>query len=180
MRWPTPVSSMPETIAPHIHLICGATGAGKTTYAIKLAETLPGVRFSIDEWMNTLFWMDAPATQDGTWAMARVERCTAQMRNVIGELARSGTPAVVDAGLTTQADRGAFTVWADEQGLSCRLHWLDVAPDIRWSRVGARNNDGGGGTGFEVTREMFDFMENLWEPPTPEEMTRFDGVQIGT
>lgn len=170
---------MPDRTAPHIHLICGATGAGKTTYAIKLAETLPGVRFSIDEWMNTLFWMDAPAEQDGAWAMQRVERCTAQMRLVIGEMARTGAPAVVDAGLTTMADRAAFTGWADTHGLRCRLHWLDVAPDIRWSRVGERNADGGGGTGFEVTRAMFDFMENLWEPPTDEEMMRYDGVRIG-
>jgi predicted kinase len=169
---------MPEQKVPHIHLIFGATGAGKSTYAVKLAETLPGVRFSIDEWMNRLFWMDAPATQDGTWAMARVERCTAQMRNVIAELARTGAPAVVDAGLTTKVDRAAFTDWAESQGLTCRLHWLDVAPNIRWTRVGARN-DGGGGTGFEVTREMFDFMENLWEPPTDEEMMRHDGVRIG-
>lgn len=165
--------------APHIHLICGATGAGKTTYAIKQAETLPGVRFSIDEWMNTLFWMDAPAGQDGSWAMERVARSITQMRNMMAELARTGVPAIVDAGLTTKADRAGFTDWADERGLTCRLHWLDYTPDIRWQRVQGRNAIGGGGTGFEVTRAMFDFMENLWEPPTKEEMTRHNGVRIG-
>lgn len=170
---------MPDDPAPHIHLICGATGAGKTTYATTLAERLPGLRFSIDEWMNTLFWMDAPAAQDGSWAMARVERCTAQMRKVIAGLARTGVPAVVDAGLTTRADRAAFADWGTALGLTCRLHWLDVAPDIRWARVGARNAEGGGGTGFEVTRAMFDFMENLWEPPTDEEMQRHCGLRIG-
>ena len=99
---------MPDQMVPHIHLICGATGAGKTTYATRLAETLPGVQLSIDQWMGTLFWMDAPVGQDGTWAMERVDRCTAQMRHVIAELARTGTPSVVDAGLTTRADRAAF------------------------------------------------------------------------
>ena len=39
-----------------IHLICGSTGAGKTTYALELAERIGAVRFSIDEWMTALFW----------------------------------------------------------------------------------------------------------------------------
>jgi predicted kinase len=43
-----------------IHLISGSTGAGKTTYASQLSERLKGVRFSIDEWMAALFWMDTP------------------------------------------------------------------------------------------------------------------------
>ena len=38
-----------------IYLICGSTGAGKTTYAIRLSETVGAVRFSIDEWMAALF-----------------------------------------------------------------------------------------------------------------------------
>ncbi len=45
--------------APRVHLIAGSTGAGKTTYARALAEQVGGVRFSIDEWMTALFWMDS-------------------------------------------------------------------------------------------------------------------------
>src|SRR5689334_16988583 len=43
-----------------VHLICGSTGAGKTTYARRLADEIGAVVFSIDEWMAALFWMDAP------------------------------------------------------------------------------------------------------------------------
>jgi len=42
------------------HFICGSTGAGKTTYALKLSDEIGAVRFSIDEWMAALFWMDTP------------------------------------------------------------------------------------------------------------------------
>jgi len=38
-----------------IHLVCGSTGAGKTTYARALSERIGAVRFSIDEWMTALF-----------------------------------------------------------------------------------------------------------------------------
>ena len=43
-----------------IHLICGSTGAGKTTYARELANNIGGIVFSIDEWMVSLFREDAP------------------------------------------------------------------------------------------------------------------------
>ena len=31
--------------------------------------------------------------------------------------------------------------------------------------------------GFDVTREMFDFVEGLWEPPTDAEMLAYNGVR---
>ena len=42
------------------HIICGSTGAGKSTYARKLAEQVGGLHFAIDDWMVTLFWKDSP------------------------------------------------------------------------------------------------------------------------
>jgi len=39
------------TSEPTIHLLCGLVAAGKTTLARKLAEELPAVRLSRDEWM---------------------------------------------------------------------------------------------------------------------------------
>jgi predicted kinase len=103
-----------------IHLICGSTGAGKTNYALRLSDHLEGIRFSIDEWMATLFWMDTP------------------------------------------------------QPLN-----LDVPAEERWRRVETRNTRKGETyqLGFDVTREMFDFVERLWEPPTHAEMIAYNGVR---
>lgn len=42
-------------LTPTIHLICGSTGAGKTTYSARLSEQTGAVSFSIDDWMVTLF-----------------------------------------------------------------------------------------------------------------------------
>ena len=51
----------------------------------------------------------------------------------------------------------------------------------RWRRVEARNADRGRTyqLPFDVTREMFDFVETMWEAPTAAEMTRYDGIRIG-
>ena len=51
-----------------IHMVCGSTGAGKTTYSMKLENALPAVRFSIDEWMMELFWPDASPETTFDWA----------------------------------------------------------------------------------------------------------------
>jgi hypothetical protein len=62
--------------------------------------------------------------------------------------------------------------------MAVRLHLLDIAPEERWRRVQARNADRGPTFRLEVTREMFDFVETLWEPPAPDEMQRLDGVRV--
>ena len=61
------------------HLICGSTGAGKTTYAMKIAEAGGSVRFTIDEWMAALFFPDAPEPLSFQWALERVIRCENQI-----------------------------------------------------------------------------------------------------
>ena len=57
-----------------IHLICGATGAGKSTYAERLATDLGGVRFSIDEWMQALHNANKPDAPSFEWFHERVRR----------------------------------------------------------------------------------------------------------
>jgi len=46
------------------HVVAGSTGAGKSTFARELASRVGGVRFSIDEWMTRLYWMDSPEKKD--------------------------------------------------------------------------------------------------------------------
>ncbi|MEM6974177.1 MAG: ATP-binding protein [Pseudomonadota bacterium] len=164
-----------------LHLIAGGTGAGKTTYAKALASREHALLLSIDDWMGRLFWPDTKATTPedlGTWAHERAARCTAQMREALGQTLPLGLSAVADAGFTTRADRAAFSDWAAALGLPVRLHWVDVEAGTRWQRVEARNAAGGGGTGFVVTAEMFAYMEGLWEAPEAAEMAALDGIRV--
>jgi len=163
-----------------IHLICGSTGAGKTTYAQTLADELGAVCFSIDEWMTALFWMDTPQPLDPAWSMSRVERCDAQIWRTARGVAARGVPCVLDLGFSSAEQRARYLRLAGEAGLPARLHFVDVPPDERWRRVQSRN-DRKGDTyqlSFDVTREMFDFVETLFEPPTDDEMHMADGVHV--
>jgi predicted kinase len=158
-----------------IHLICGSTGAGKTTYAVRLSAELGAVRFSIDEWMTALFWMDTPQPLVPAWSGERVERCLSQIWAVASQVAARGVPCVLDGGFSA----ARFARLASEAKLSAQLHFLDVPAEERWRRVQARNAERGATyqLDFDVTREMFDFVEALWEPPTEAEMAALDGVR---
>lgn len=145
-----------------IHLVCGATGAGKSTCADALAKSAGGVRFSIDEWMQRLHNQDQPE----------------QMRSVADQLVSLKVPAVFDCGLTNRQERDIFAGWARDRGYSVQLHFVDVPTGVRWSRVEKRNAERAGTFQFEVTRAMFDFIESLWEPPTDTEMQALSGKRI--
>lgn len=164
---------------PLIHLVCGSTGAGKTTYSLKLAEQLDSVRFSIDEWMNTLFWQDSPQPIEFAWATERVERCQLQIWSIAAQLGRRGLPAILDLGFTKRDSRAKFADLATEAGFGVRLHFVDVPADERWRRVSARN--AGQDTrhlAFDITREMFEMIEGMWEAPDAVEIAKLDGVRI--
>ena len=162
----------------HIHMICGLTGAGKTTYSERLRRDLSGARFSIDDWMARLFFMDRDPASDFDWFYERVQRCCSQMRDTAADVLTGGMPVVFDCGFTNLHERQIFYNWADEQGWPVTLHFLDVDPDTCWSRVEQRNAEQGETFSLHVTRDMFDFMRRIWQPPEETELAARSGLRI--
>lgn len=160
-------------------LIVGCTGAGKTTYARRLADETGGIRFSIDEWMMALFWTDSPQPIEFAWTMERVRRCEAQIFAMAQQLAARGIPAILDLGFTQRDHRDRFRQMAREAGLSAALHFVDVPVEERWRRVVRRNAERGETYAMTVDRGMFDFMEGMWEPPEKDEWHAHGGTRIG-
>ena len=160
-----------------LHFICGSTGAGKTTYAVTLCAEIGAVRFSIDKWMAALFWMDTPRPLDSAWSIERVERCRLQMWRTATDIARRGVPVVLDWGFGSAKQRAHYADLAAKASLPVKLHYLDIPAEERWRRVRLRNNNRGASyqLPFDVTREMFDFVESMWEPPTAAELAAFGG-----
>ncbi|MGA7123852.1 MAG: ATP-binding protein [Polyangiaceae bacterium] len=152
---------------PIVHLICGSTGAGKTTYARALADRVRGVRFSIDEWMANLFLADRPDQLSPAWAGERAARCEVQMWATADGLLARGVDVVFDVGLTKRVHRERFRARAAQVGAASKLHYLDVDPETRRERVKRRNV---AGAAFEITDDMFNFVETLFEVPTDDEL----------
>ena len=162
----------------NVHLVAGSTGAGKTTYALELAAREGALRLSIDEWMTALFGPDQPTPLQFEWMIERVNRCEAQMWAVAFQAAVLGTSIVVDCGLTRESHRFKWAKLAADAGLPVRLHHLDVDAEERWRRVQGRNVERGPTYRLEVTREMFDFVETLWERPSDDELKRLNGKRV--
>lgn len=163
-----------------IHLVCGSTGAGKTTYAGKLSRQFGALHLSIDDWMVGLFAADKPQRPDWQWIDERVRRCERQMVATALQLGHLGTPSILDLGLqrADQRQRIAAAVTADR--LAVHLHFLDVDAAERWRRVEGRNHEQGETFRLAVTRPMFDFIETIWQPPDADEMAALNGVRVTT
>jgi predicted kinase len=153
-----------------VHLVCGSTGAGKTTYAKALAERARGVRFSIDDWMATLFWRDAPPAASLDWALERISRCEEQMLAIAEQLVARGVDVVLDLGLSRREHRDRLRFRSLALGAEVKMHYLDVDRDTRRARVQRRNTERTGTYAFHVSDEMFDFMEGYFEPPSDDEL----------
>ncbi len=155
---------------PTIHILCGNTGAGKTTYAHKLAAKKSAVRFSIDPWMDIHYGADY-AGQGLDWMLPRTERCKKQIWEVITQLIPLGIDVVLDLGFGSRASRDECREKAKALGAATQLHFLDVPREIRLERVMRRNRERDPKVfALEVTEEMFGYVEPMFEPPTVEEI----------
>jgi predicted kinase len=163
-----------------IHLVVGSTGAGKSTYARALSRDLGAARFAIDEWMETLFFADRPDDAGPDWYMNRIARATDMIWEMVTQLVPLGTSTVLEIGLTQRDARSQFYDRVTARDLSLKLHVVDAPREERWARVEGRNRDKGETYSMQVTRGMFDFVENMWEPPEPAELERWNGAIVRT
>ena len=151
-------------------LVCGSTGAGKTTYSISLAREIEAVRFSIDPWMQTLYSKDMKSL-DYSWMIERVYRCYEQIWEVSKQILMLRGNVILDLGFTTKEQRETFITKAKELGINPEVHYLDVPLDVRKQRVKQRNVSKDSNLySFEVTDMMFNFMEPKFEAPNTEEL----------
>jgi predicted kinase len=161
-----------------LHLICGSTGAGKTTYARALSGKLGAMRFSIDEWMVALYGPDVPQPLDWTWIMTRARRCEDLIAASALQLAHLGVSSVLDLAFLREVDRSRFAAMARDAGIDSRMHYLDIDPAERWRRVTRRNDHKGETYRLTVTRFMFDFVEKIWQPPSDAELAALNGIRV--
>jgi predicted kinase len=157
-----------------VQMVCGSTGAGKTTFARERAASLDAVVFSIDEWMMSLFGPDAPEALDPGWIMPRVARCEQQIWTMATQLIRLGTPVILDLGFQRREHRQKYRLLAEAAGTSACLHFVDVDRQERWRRVERRNAQHGDTWHMTITRPMFDYIETIWEPPATSELRPSD------
>ena len=147
-----------------ISLIVGNTGAGKSTYAAKLAKARAAHVFAVDEWMKTLFHADMPNPPDYAWALERTQRIDRQIVIEALRMADRGTSAILDLGFFGRDQRDLTMQAIRDGGHDPVIHYLDVDKDERWRRVSERNKGASETFQFEVDKATFEFCETIFEP----------------
>ena len=153
-----------------IHLVTGNTGAGKSTYAARLAASEQAHVIAVDEWMRVLFHPDQPDPPSYDWAIERTRRIDRQAVTEATRLAALGVPIILDLGFFAREHRERVRAAVAAAGGTSVLHVLDVPKDERWHRVERRNRDRPAGWQFDVDRATFDLCEGLYEPPGADEL----------
>lgn len=148
-----------------IHFISGNVGAGKSRYAQKLAAREGAHVFAVDEWMRALFFPDRPDPAPYEWALERTERINAVIHVEAARIAKRGLPVILDLGYFSRRQRDGTREAMRAEGIEAQLHFLDVPKETRWERVARRNAERGETFQFEVSRDVFEFCETIFEPP---------------
>jgi predicted kinase len=158
-----------------IHLICGSTGAGKSSYASRLAKETNGVLFTLDDWMTTLFWPDAPSNVELSWALERVKRSECQIWKICCQIISKQIDVILDSGFSKREHRDLFRAMAKGIGVPTKLHYVDAGRDVRRERVRRRNRHRGETFSLEVSDAVFEWMEGYFEVPAECEL---QGAQV--
>lgn len=157
---------------PHIHLVEGPVGAGKSTFAFRLGQRHRAPHLNLDEWMATLFRADRPETDHRIWYAERKARCIEQIWSVACEILDTGSDVVLELGLVQRAVREAFYERVDAAGHEMTVYLLDAPRDVRRARVRERNRVQGATFAMVVPDEIFELASDLWEAPDDRECNR--------
>lgn len=160
-----------------VHLIFGPVGAGKTTFGRAFAAEHHAVFFCLDEWMATLFMMDAPSPIVLDWALPRTQRCEQQIWSVARQLVEHGTDVVLELGFFTREQRARVRGLAEAAGIAVEAHLLEVPREVRRERVRARNR-GSATLTVEVDDAMFDWAEGYYEPLDDSELALAHVIRV--
>jgi predicted kinase len=148
-------------VAADIHLLAGLNGAGKTTLAKQLAETLPGVRFSLDEWMLRLHGLRF----DDDKYPELAERCQELIWDTAAQVVAADVDVILDWNMWSHQRRADAVQRALALGVRPHLHYLVVPLEVAVMQAANRNDP----TSHRLTAEGIAHVRDLFEEPESDE-----------
>lgn len=156
---------MPPGDEPTVHLLCGYAASGKTTFARRISAEAGAVRFTLDEWMLSLYDL-VPSDPSYGPAAARAKEL---IWSVALQCLSRGLDVVLDWSQWSRLQRSEWSARARQAGARAVVHHLDLPLETALQRLAARNLERPPGTHVLDPREARRFFEAFFEPPGPDE-----------
>lgn len=155
-------------------LICGLPGSGKSTLARRLEVERNAIRLCPDEWIESIL-EDPEDTRERDRLRDPVEDL---QWDLTLRFLRQGFTVLLEFGFWSEVERSLYSMEAVNLGASIELFYLH-APSIEWlwERVEKRNAELIANT-WKMTRDELVAAWNLFEAPTPEEMSFYDASAV--
>jgi len=148
-------------IGPRLIIVCGLPGSGKTTLAKRFESSLRAVRFSPDEWMDSLS-LDIYDEE----ARAKIE---ALQWKFAQDLLALGLIVIIEWGTWGRSERDTLRLGARSLGAAVELHYLTAPVDVLFEGIQRRGMENP-----PIEREAVLRWLEMFQAPTPEEMALFD------
>lgn len=149
---------------PKAFLIHGFVGAGKTTFAKRLAEEHGALRFTQDEWMSRLYGVDPPAEDYAEYA----RRISILMEDMWTQALDRGMNIVLDFGFWSRSERDQTRRIIVSRGGEPILYRLNCTEQIAWERVVKRNERLNGS--LYIAPNTFEVLKSRFEPLADDEV----------
>ena len=157
---------VPSRRRPHVVMLCGIAGAGKTTYARTL-EAQGYVRLSIDEeiWRRFgCYGIDYPAEEYAHLSALAEE----SLAHALPELIAAGRDCVIDFSFWQRARRDRYRALIADAGGHADLRYLKVDPDVLKERLARRSARFDANAAFPITEAMLAAYLARFEAPDGE------------
>lgn len=149
-------------------LVVGHVGAGKTTWAKRIAEETGAVRLTPDEWMVPLFHHhDPPSEHHHPRGMRDV--LEGRLVWTAAEVLRAGVDVILDFGLWGREERAALAWLGGTAGASVRTEYLPIDRATQSARVATRWRETPDLT-WEMTQDELDAWRRMLQEPDADEL----------
>jgi predicted kinase len=152
-----------------VHLLCGPSGAGKTTHAHKIARETQAIHLAIDDCLKPLSIPDSFDMAYIQMVMEKAEQCAGQLLEKARQHLAQGKEVVLDIATFRRIERDFVRNWAKSLNSHVILYYVSANQATRRNRVLKRNSAKGKAHSFDVPEWWFNCAERLFEPPSQDE-----------